>query len=100
MNDRLTRLQKELEAIPNPQDRAKAVTDVLRDLPELQEALRVVRQQDLARMHTDDGMSFGQLGALLGITRGRVKQIVDGQRVSGRYLKKATDEAAEDEKPA
>lgn len=88
MSDRLNRLQKELEAISNPEDRAKALSDVLSGLPDFQKALRELRQSALTDLHLNQGMSFGQIGSLIGVSRGRAKQIVDGQTVSGRYLKK------------
>lgn len=95
MSDRLNRLQRELEAIVDPQDRAKALSDVLSDLPDFQKAMRQLRQDALTDLHLNYGLSFGQIGTLIGVSRGRAKQIVDGQTVSGRYLKKAeqSDEA-------
>lgn len=95
MSDRLNRLQKDLEGIGDPEDRAQAVSEVLAALPTFQAAMRELRQIDLKDLHENRGLSFGQLGKLLGITRGRAKQIVDGQTVSGRYLKKSEPAAGE-----
>ena len=94
MSDRLNRLQRELEAIHDPQDRAKAISAVLAGIPDFQKGLRERRQADLLALHTTHGMSYGQIGALLGITRGRAKQVIDGQTVSGRYLNKNDEKGA------
>ena len=96
MSDRLNRLQADLEAINDPQDRVKALAVVLGGISDFQKNLRQMRQDVLTELH-DGGMSYGQLGALMGISRGRAKQIIDGQTISGRYVGKK--EAPEAEAP-
>lgn len=91
MRDRLKRLLRDLHAIPNPEDRAKAYSDVLGYVPDFQAELREHRQGVLAELH-NGGLSYGQIAAITGITRGRVKQIIDGQRISGRLLKAGTED--------
>jgi len=86
VRDRLNQLLRELQAIPDPQDRAKAYSDVLGVVPGFQAELRELRQSLLTELY-DTGLSYGQIAAVTGVTRGRVKQIIDGQRVSGRFLK-------------
>lgn len=94
MRDRLNQLLRDLHAIPDPQDRAKAYSDVLGAVPAFQAELRELRQNLLAELY-DTGLSYGQIATITGVTRGRVKQIIDGQRVSGRFLKaKAENEEA------
>lgn len=88
MDSRLIRLLRDLEAITDRQDRAKALSDVLGGVPDFQAGLRRLRQDLLTELHDEDGLSYGQIAAITGITRGRVKQIIDGQTVSGRTLKK------------
>lgn len=94
MDSRLIRLLRDLEAIADPQDRAKALSAVLGGVPELQAELRRLRQKLLTKLHDEDGLSYGQIAAITGITRGRVKQIIDGQTVSGRQLKKPGNDKA------
>lgn len=86
MTNPLDRLHKELLAITDPVERAQALTKVFAGIPELQTKLRLARKAVVDELHTDRHMSFGEIGALLGITRGRVKQIFDEQTLSGTKL--------------
>jgi hypothetical protein len=89
VDDRLTSLLRDLQAIADRQDRAKALSGVLGGIPDLQATLREVRQDLLTELHNEDGLSYGQIAAITGVSRGRVKQIIDGQTISGRLLKKS-----------
>lgn len=95
MDSRLISLLRDLQGITDRPDRAKALSAVLGGVPELQAELRRLRQSLLTELHDEDGLSYGQIAAITGITRGRVKQIIDGQTVSGRALKKQPDNAKE-----
>jgi hypothetical protein len=88
VDSRLIRLLGDLQAITDRPDRAKALSAVLGGVPALQAELRRLRQNLLTELHEKDGLSYGQIAAITGVTRGRVKQIIDGQTVSGRTLKK------------
>lgn len=93
MHNRLNRLLRDLNAIPDPQDRAKAYSDVLGSMPKFQTQLRQQRQDLLAQLY-DQGMSYGQIATVTGISRGRVKQVIDGERGSGKLRRHvSTDES-------
>lgn len=66
-----------LNRIPTPAERARAAGEMLEAAPELPTALREVRQTAVAEMRAT-GLSFAELGAELGVTRARAKQILDG----------------------
>jgi DNA-directed RNA polymerase specialized sigma24 family protein len=96
VHSRLSQLLRDLQAIPDQEDRAKACSELIGSIPDFQAELRKLRRDDFADLHKA-GMSYGQIASAVGITRGRVKQVVDEQIVSGRLLKKTppadTDEA-------
>jgi hypothetical protein len=94
VDSRLIRLLGDLQGITDRRDRAKALSDVLGGVPEFQKALRHLRQDLLTELHDEDGLSYGEIAKVVGVSRGRVKQVIDGQTVSGRLLKKPEQQDA------
>jgi hypothetical protein len=76
-------IRDSLMASDDPTVRAKALGAALDAIPKFQRWLRLARQQAIAEMY-DSGMSYGQIGKRLNISRARVQQIVDGH-VKGRH---------------
>jgi DNA-directed RNA polymerase specialized sigma24 family protein len=99
VHSRLNRLLRDLNAIPDPQDRAKAYSDVLGSVPEFQSQLRQQRQDLLTELY-EAGMSYGRIAAITGITRARVKQVIDGERASGKLRKTAAGDGDGNGSPA
>lgn len=66
-----------LEAVPDAADRAVAAAKVLREWPQLHAQVREVRQQAVEQLRAQ-GLSFAEIGALLGVKRQRAEQIAKG----------------------
>jgi DNA-directed RNA polymerase sigma subunit (sigma70/sigma32) len=66
--------------------RAQELTAALKALPDFHADLRRARQAVAVELHKSRRRSFGDIGKLMDITRGRAKQIVDGQTKSGSKL--------------
>ncbi|WP_370063688.1 hypothetical protein [Streptacidiphilus sp. MAP5-3] len=58
-------------------DRARRLTQLLDEWPDKHAEVREMRQRAVAEMHAS-GLSYRKIGELLGISFGRVKQIIDG----------------------
>lgn len=58
-------------------ERAKRLTELLDELPGSQSKARELRQKAVRELR-DQGMTLREIGALLGISFGRVRQIADG----------------------
>lgn len=58
-------------------DRAQRLTQLLDQWPDTHAKVREMRQQAVAELHAS-GLSYRKIGDLLGISFGRVRQIVDG----------------------
>ncbi|MDX3759314.1 sigma factor-like helix-turn-helix DNA-binding protein [Streptomyces sp. AK02-04a] len=58
-------------------ERAKRLTELLDELPGSQSKAREMRQKAVREMR-DQGMTLREIGTLLGISFGRVRQIADG----------------------
>jgi hypothetical protein len=97
MANHLDTLRTQLAAIEDKAERAAAVSAVLKGIPDFQAALREIRQADATALHTDQGLSFAEIGAVLDVTRARAKQIVDGQTASGRTLSRKAEAGAQPE---
>ena len=82
----------QLAAEPVPAARAEVLGKALADVPKLQAWLRRARQDAVLEMRAE-GLSHGDVGKALGISRARAQQIAEG-RTTG---KRKSDDAADDE---
>lgn len=64
--------------IPDPTDRARAITAMLGDVSEVHAQLRQARQAAVLEMRAG-GMSHADVAAALGVTRSRAQQIAEGK---------------------
>lgn len=67
-----------LEEIADPAERAREIGRRLGEIPGFQERLKVMRQNAILEMRAK-GMSFAEIGAELGMSRGRAQQISAGK---------------------
>lgn len=67
-----------VEQIEDPAERARELGRRLADLPVFQTRLRELRRAAINEMRAK-GMSFAEIGAEIGLTRGRVQQISAGK---------------------
>lgn len=74
---------KHLAEQGDPVQRAKAVGTALQAIPELQKWLREIRHGAVQEMR-DDGLSYAQVAAELGISRARAQQIAEGRTTGKR----------------
>lgn len=72
-----------------PQDRARRLTELLDQWPDTHKRVREMRQQALAELHNGgNGMSYREIGEMLGISFGRVRQIIAGETAGPAKRKK------------
>jgi DNA-directed RNA polymerase specialized sigma24 family protein len=64
-------------------DRARRLTALLDGWPDTHTRVRQLRQQAVKELH-DSGLSYRKIGDLLGISFGRVRQIIDGEAANPR----------------
>lgn len=85
----------DLARITDPAERAKAAGQLLEDdVPHLQSAIREVRQAAVAELRTK-GLSFAEIGAVIGVTRARAKQILEGDSQNARARRASRADPAE-----
>lgn len=84
-----------VEAMPPSEDRARAATAVLLVLKEANGALAKLRQADVKVMRAA-GMTWGQIGAVLGVHRSRAKQIESGVPSGNSSRSRAAKASAEE----
>jgi DNA-directed RNA polymerase sigma subunit (sigma70/sigma32) len=85
----------DLAQITDPAERAKAAGQLLEDdVPLLQSAIREVRQGAVAELRAK-GLSFAEIGAEIGVTRARAKQILEGDSQNARARRASRADAAE-----
>lgn len=83
MPDRDEEVQRVLDSIDvlgeaeSPTARAKRLTELLDAMPETQSKVREMRQQAVIEMR-DSGMTLRAIAAELGISFGRVRDIIEG----------------------
>ena len=77
-------------------DRAQRLTQLLDQWPDTHARVREMRQQAVAELH-EGGLSYRKIGELLGISFGRVRQIVEG--VTNPRTQKAKGPAGDDDQP-
>lgn len=77
---------QQLTALTGPDsiERAKALTDALRAIPNFQRWLREQRQQAIRTLHERDGMSYTDMAPHLGVKPERVSGIARGHSRSPR----------------
>lgn len=85
-----------VEAIPDAQDRARAASAVLVVLREANATLAKLRQADVRAMRAD-GMTWGQIGAVLGVHRSRARQIETGVPSGNSSRSRTAKVSSEDE---
>lgn len=81
-----------LEGIADPKERALAVGEVLKALPDRNKRLKELRQQAVGELLSRDGASLRSVGAELGLNFSTVQDIHKGYSGSGRRRPKATPE--------
>ena len=69
--------------IPDLHHRARALTEVIRELPQRQRSLSDRRQADVRRMLAEPRASLRSVGALLSLSFSTVQDIANGYRGSG-----------------
>lgn len=72
-----------LDAITDPLERAKALGQVLKALPDKNKALKAARQQAVAELMARPDASLRSVGAELGISFSTVQDIMKGYSGSG-----------------
>ncbi|MEU3507648.1 hypothetical protein ABZ733_06930 [Streptomyces longwoodensis] len=77
-----------LGADGSAEDRALRLTHLLDQWPDTHAKVRAARQQAVKELH-DDGMSYRKIAMLLGVSFGRVRQIIDGESAGQAKRKKA-----------
>lgn len=74
------------------EDRARRLTELLDKWPDTHKRVREMRQQALAELYDNgNGKSYREIGALLGITFGRVRQILAGETAGQAKRQKAEE---------
>lgn len=74
------------------EDRARRLTELLDKWPDTHKRVREMRQQALAELYDDgNGLTYKQIGALLDISFGRVRQILAGE-TAGQAKRKRAEE--------
>lgn len=76
-----------LNEITDPTDRAKAAGALLDAVPDLQRALREIRQGAVLELRAT-GLSHADVAAAIGVSRSRAQQIAEG-RTSGSHAKQS-----------
>ncbi len=85
-----------LEGITDPSERALAVGEVLKALPDRNKQLKELRRLAVGELLARDGASLRSVGAELGLNFSTVQDIAKGYSGSGRKRpKKADDGTAE-----
>ncbi|MEE2044389.1 hypothetical protein ABZ234_18380 [Nocardiopsis sp. NPDC006198] len=77
-DDQTQQIINALTSIDPPEDRARAVGEMLKGVPALQRALREARQAAVLEMRAA-GASHADVGAALGVSKGRAQQIAEGR---------------------
>lgn len=70
----------QVTALNDPEDRARNITQILKAVEDAK--LRDLRQEDLRALR-DKPLTYKEIGEQVGLTTGRVEQIIKG-RVTGR----------------
>ena len=73
-----------LEEINDPTERARALGEVLKNLPDRNRRLKAARQAAVRELLDREGASLRSVGAELGISFSTVQDIVKGYSGSGR----------------
>ncbi len=73
-----------LEGITDPSERALAVGEVLKALPDRNKQLKELRRQAVGELLARDGASLRSVGAELGLNFSTVQDIAKGYSGSGR----------------
>lgn len=71
----------------------KALTDALAEVPDMHGQLREARQAVANELHHKRNVSYRALAALLGRSPTRAKQIVEGERISGKLRQRVKPQA-------
>ena len=80
----------------NAEDRARRLTELLDKWPGTHARVREMRQQANAELYNDgNGLTYKEIGALLDISFGRVRQIIAGETVSAKRRKPEATAAEE-----
>lgn len=85
---------EEVEAIPDPAERAREIGRRMAAIPEWHARMRQLRRDAVIEMKDRQGKSFSEIGRELGLHRNRVQQIYEG-RSGGRRIHKPAEESTD-----
>jgi hypothetical protein len=77
----ITRLVEELRAVSGPAERARAATELLRVLADVQQQIKNIRQDDVRRLRKT--LKLREVAELLDMSTARVDQIAKGAKRTG-----------------
>jgi DNA-directed RNA polymerase specialized sigma24 family protein len=78
------------------QDRARRLTELLERWPDAHKRVREMRQQALAELYDNgEGLTYREIGELLNISFGRVRQILAGETAGPAKRKRAEEKPAD-----
>lgn len=73
----------------DPEGRARRLTELLDKWPDTHKRVREMRQQALAELYDGGkGLTYKEIGGMLGISFGRVRQIIAGETAGPAKRKK------------
>jgi cytochrome c556 len=94
MDPHLHNLSQQLDNIPDTGERAAARTRVIEQLRRFQAEQKTKRQTDVRELREQLRLTFTSIGEIIGTTRGRAKQIHDGDSSNaGQRRSRAAKEA-------
>lgn len=88
-------IESTLSSVQDPVERAQAMTEALTAVGELNVRLRDLRRDTIVELNTEHGMGYKTIAAALGISEGRVAQIVKDWRTAPRPGKIEVDARVE-----
>ncbi|WP_152886116.1 hypothetical protein [Streptomyces adustus] len=79
----------------DPAERFKRLSELLEGWPDLHQGVRLLRQQAGEQLYKGgQGMTYGAIGDLIGVTESRARHIVKGITNPSRQKRKAEEEEA------
>lgn len=88
----------DLFATDDPREKFIRLSRLLNNWPDLHREVRGMRQETADGLYEQEGMTYGEIGDLIGITESRARHIVKGIVRPSREKAKATRTADDPEK--